>query len=114
MDPLSSKTATSHNLVKVLNMYKGDGRRLLEDLEVKYLKTEKGQYPLTKANRNTLNTMLRKATEQALGVPIYSSTLRLLDKGTHNTIEDLIEAHLSNQRIRLSHTEHGRAVLCKI
>ncbi|KAL1483399.1 hypothetical protein MTO96_033223 [Rhipicephalus appendiculatus] len=38
----------------------------------------------------------------------------LLDMGAHNTAEELIEAHLSNQRIRLSHTEHGRAVLRKI
>lgn len=45
IDPLSSKTATNRNLTKVLNMYKGDGRRLLEDLKAKYLKTEKGQYP---------------------------------------------------------------------
>ncbi|KAH8042465.1 hypothetical protein HPB51_023475 [Rhipicephalus microplus] len=64
--------------------------------------------------RDTLNTMLHKATKQALGVPIYSSTLRLLDMGAHNTVEELIEAHLSNQRIWLSHTEHGRAVLHKI
>ncbi|KAH7932125.1 hypothetical protein HPB51_029542 [Rhipicephalus microplus] len=69
---------------------------------------------LTKANRDTLNTMLRKATKQALGVPIYSSTLRLLDMGAHNTVEVLIEAHLSNKRIWLSHTEYGRAVLRKI
>ncbi|KAH7934711.1 hypothetical protein HPB51_028921 [Rhipicephalus microplus] len=34
--------------------------------------------------------------------------------GAHNTAEELIKAHLSNQRIRLSHTEHGRAVLRKI
>ncbi|KAL3247584.1 hypothetical protein MRX96_057010 [Rhipicephalus microplus] len=67
-----------------------------------------------KAIRDTLNTMLRKATKQALDVPIYSSTLRLLDMGAHKTVEDLIEAHLSNQRIRLSQTEHGRAVLRKI
>ncbi|KAL1478962.1 hypothetical protein MTO96_015954 [Rhipicephalus appendiculatus] len=46
IDPLSSKTATNRNLTKVLNMYKGDGRRLLEDLKAKYLKTEKGQYPV--------------------------------------------------------------------
>ncbi|KAL3244935.1 hypothetical protein MRX96_047094 [Rhipicephalus microplus] len=58
--------------------------------------------------------MLRKATKQALGVPIYSSTLRLLDMGAHDTMEELIEAHLYNQRIQLSHTEHGRAVLHKI
>ncbi|KAK8775344.1 hypothetical protein V5799_031312 [Amblyomma americanum] len=68
---------------------------------------------LTKTNRDTLNTMLRKATKQALGMPIYSSTQRLLDMGAHNTMEGIIESHLSNQRIRLSYTEHGRAVLRK-
>ncbi|KAK8766094.1 hypothetical protein V5799_007124 [Amblyomma americanum] len=46
IDPLSSKTATNRNLTKVLNTYKGDGYRLLEDLKTKYLKTEKGQYPV--------------------------------------------------------------------
>ncbi|KAH8037507.1 hypothetical protein HPB51_011656 [Rhipicephalus microplus] len=69
---------------------------------------------LMTVNRDTLNTMLRKAAKQALGVPIYSSTLRLLDMGAHKTMEELIEAHLSNQRIRLSQTEHGQAVLRKI
>ncbi|KAL3196429.1 hypothetical protein MRX96_015482 [Rhipicephalus microplus] len=58
--------------------------------------------------------MLRKATKQALGVPLYSSTLRLIDEGAHNTVKKLIEAHLSNKRIRLSQTEQGRAVLRKI
>nr|XP_050040761.1 uncharacterized protein LOC126537714 [Dermacentor andersoni] len=46
IDPMSSKTATNRNHTKVLNSYKGDGRRLLEDLKAKYLKTEKGQYPV--------------------------------------------------------------------
>ncbi|KAL1451294.1 hypothetical protein MTO96_043873 [Rhipicephalus appendiculatus] len=44
IDPLSSKTATK--LIKVLNTYKGDSRRPLEDLKAKYLNTEKGQYPV--------------------------------------------------------------------
>ncbi|KAL1416431.1 hypothetical protein MTO96_000713 [Rhipicephalus appendiculatus] len=69
---------------------------------------------LTKANRDTLNTMLRKATKQAMGMPMYSSTQKLLDMSAHNTVEELIEAHLSSQRVRLSQTEHGRAVLRKI
>ncbi|KAL3224027.1 hypothetical protein MRX96_026967 [Rhipicephalus microplus] len=47
-------------------------------------------------NRDTLNTMLRKTMKQALGVPIYSSTLRLLDMGARNKVEELIEAHLSD------------------
>ncbi|KAK8766979.1 hypothetical protein V5799_006240 [Amblyomma americanum] len=43
---LSSKTATNRNLTKVLNTYKGEGRRLSEDLKAKYLKKEKGQFPV--------------------------------------------------------------------
>ncbi|XP_077548311.1 uncharacterized protein LOC144161527 [Haemaphysalis longicornis] len=46
IDPMSSKTATNRNLTKILNTYKGDGRRLLEDLKAKYLKTERGQYSM--------------------------------------------------------------------
>ncbi|KAH7952595.1 hypothetical protein HPB51_028252 [Rhipicephalus microplus] len=36
-------------------MYKGDGRRLLEDLKVKYLKTKKGQYPVPERYAGTEN-----------------------------------------------------------
>ncbi|XP_077535785.1 uncharacterized protein LOC144148061 [Haemaphysalis longicornis] len=46
IDPLSTKTATNRNLTKVLNTYKGDGSRLLEDLKARYLNEEKGQYPV--------------------------------------------------------------------
>ncbi|KAH6947447.1 hypothetical protein HPB50_019036 [Hyalomma asiaticum] len=46
IDLLSSKTATNRNLTKVLNTYKRDGRRLLEDLKAKYLKIREGQYPV--------------------------------------------------------------------
>ncbi|KAL1427756.1 hypothetical protein MTO96_003103 [Rhipicephalus appendiculatus] len=91
-----------------------DAMRLVRAFVVSRVTYSAPYLKLTKANRDTLNAMLRKATKQALGVPIYSSTQRLLDMGAHNTVEELIEAHLSNQRIRLSHTEHGRAVLRKI
>ncbi|KAH7959489.1 hypothetical protein HPB49_011458 [Dermacentor silvarum] len=58
IDPLSSKTATNRNLTKVLNTYKGDGRRLLEDLKAKYLKTEKGQYPVPERYERPYNEEL--------------------------------------------------------
>lgn len=91
-----------------------DAMRLVRAFVVSRVTYSAPYLQLTKANRDTLNTMLRKATKQALGVPIYSSTQKLLDMGVHNTVEELIEAHLSNQRVRLSQTEHGRAVLRKI
>lgn len=46
IDPLSSKTATNGNLTKLLNAYDGNAQRLIEDLKAKYLKTERGQFPI--------------------------------------------------------------------
>ncbi|XP_049525436.1 uncharacterized protein LOC119461595 [Dermacentor silvarum] len=69
---------------------------------------------LDRTQKNILDTIIRKATKQALGLPIYSSTQRLQAMGAHNTVAEPIEAHLSNQRLRLSQTNHGRAVLDKI
>ncbi|XP_077553585.1 uncharacterized protein LOC144168488 [Haemaphysalis longicornis] len=66
------------------------------------------------ADRKALDTAMRKATKIAMGLPMYSSTKRLMDMATLNTTDELIEAHLSNQRVHLSRTEHGRIVLHKI
>ncbi|KAK8756361.1 hypothetical protein V5799_000934 [Amblyomma americanum] len=88
-----------------------DAMRLIRSFFVSRVTYSAPYLQLTKAYRDTLNTMVRKATKQALGMPIYSSTQRLLDMGAHNTVEELITAHLSNQGIRLSHTEHRRAFL---
>ncbi|XP_077507391.1 uncharacterized protein LOC144118181 [Amblyomma americanum] len=60
IDPLSSKTATNRNLTKVLNTYKVDGHRLLEDLKAKYLKTAKGQYPVSERNERPDNEELER------------------------------------------------------
>lgn len=58
--------------------------------------------------------VVRKATMLALGVPVHSSTQELLNMGTHNTVDKIIKAHFSNQRIRMSQTEPGRTVLRKV
>ncbi|KAG0423215.1 hypothetical protein HPB47_001004, partial [Ixodes persulcatus] len=62
----------------------------------------------------TLDTMIRKANKQAMGLPTSTSTERLLRLGVHNTAEDLIEAHLSNQQARLGVTETGRSILSRL
>lgn len=61
-----------------------------------------------------VNTMIRKAYKQALGLPVSTSTERLLRLGIHNTADELIEAHLTNQRARLGVTETGRAILSRL
>ncbi|KAL3244458.1 hypothetical protein MRX96_002221 [Rhipicephalus microplus] len=65
---------------------------------------------LTKANRDTLNTMLSKATKPA-DVVVHAETAWI---GAHNAVEKLIETHLSSQRVRPSQRKHGRTVLRKI
>ncbi|XP_077552083.1 uncharacterized protein LOC144166431 [Haemaphysalis longicornis] len=59
---------------------------------------------LTRADREALDTVVRKATKLALGVPVHSSTEKLLGMRRHNSVDEMVEAHLSNQRIRLSQT----------
>ncbi|XP_077547628.1 uncharacterized protein LOC144159832 [Haemaphysalis longicornis] len=53
---------------------------------------------LMKADREALVTAMRKATKIAMGLPMYSSMKRLMEMGILNTTDELIEAHLSNQR----------------
>ncbi|KAH7931820.1 hypothetical protein HPB51_029668 [Rhipicephalus microplus] len=91
-----------------------DAMRLVRAFVVSRVTYSAPYLQLTRAYRDTLNAMLRKATKKVLGVRTYSSTLILLDMGAYNTMEELIETHLSSQRIRLSHTENGRAILRKI
>lgn len=69
---------------------------------------------LLKKDRDQLNVIIRKATKMALGIPKHSSTDKLLGMAKHNVVEELIEAHLSNQRVRLSQTSAGRRVLAKL
>ncbi|XP_077551209.1 uncharacterized protein LOC144164821 [Haemaphysalis longicornis] len=69
---------------------------------------------LTGTQKAKLDVILRKATKQALGLPAYTSTKRLYEMGVHNTVDELVEAHLSNQRMRLSGSEHRRRILEKI
>lgn len=58
--------------------------------------------------------LIRKSLKQALGLPMSASTDKLLRMGLHNTVSELIEGHLSNQRARLARTRTGRSVLTKL
>lgn len=60
-----------------------------------------------------LYIMIRKAVEQAIGLLMSASTQRLLSTGLHNTVEELIEGHLSNQKVRLR-TAVGNRMLHQI
>ncbi|KAG0429466.1 hypothetical protein HPB47_023608 [Ixodes persulcatus] len=64
--------------------------------------------------RRQVVIIIRKAVKQAIGVPVSASTNKLLEMEIHNTVDELIEGHLSSQRQRLSQTQSGRQVIRKI
>lgn len=57
---------------------------------------------LSNAELEKVNAVIRKAYKQALGLPMSTSTARLLSLGLHNMAEELIEAHLAtSKKLRL-------------
>ncbi|KAL1467722.1 hypothetical protein MTO96_041977 [Rhipicephalus appendiculatus] len=69
---------------------------------------------LTRADLDHLDVSLRKAYKTALGLPMSTSTSKLLALGVSNTVNELIEATLTSQYQRLSLTHAGSAVLHQI
>ncbi|KAL1474468.1 hypothetical protein MTO96_037944 [Rhipicephalus appendiculatus] len=69
---------------------------------------------LTRADLDRLDVSLRKAYKTTLGLPMSTSTSKLLALGVSNTVNELIEATLTSQYRRLSLTHAGRAVVHQI
>lgn len=69
---------------------------------------------LNKAEEEQLDVIIRKAYKQALGIPMSASTDRLLKLGLHNTASELIEGHLSSQKLRLELTPAGKKLLAEL
>lgn len=65
----------------------------------------------SKSELDKVNRLIRRAYKAALHLPLNTSTARLEGLGIHNTAEELIEAHLSNQVVRLSKTHTGHHIL---
>ncbi|KAH6924898.1 hypothetical protein HPB50_025913 [Hyalomma asiaticum] len=66
---------------------------------------------LTLADLDRLDASLHKAYKTALGVPMSTSTYKLVALGVSNTVNELIEATLTSQYQRLSVTHAGLAVM---
>ncbi|KAH6920241.1 hypothetical protein HPB50_028770 [Hyalomma asiaticum] len=69
---------------------------------------------LTRADLDRLDASLRKAYKTALGLPMSTSTYKLMALGVSNTVNELIEATLTSQYQRLSLSHAGRSVLHQI
>lgn len=66
------------------------------------------------SEKEKINGIIRRCTKQALGLPIRTSTHRLLELGMHNTLEEITEAVRTSQIERLAGTTTGRAILEKL
>lgn len=69
---------------------------------------------LKPAESNKLNALILRSYKMALGLPITTSTIRFQQLGVHNTLEELIEAHLTSQKERLLLTTTGRSILSRL
>ncbi|KAH8035818.1 hypothetical protein HPB51_008877 [Rhipicephalus microplus] len=69
---------------------------------------------LTQAQQLRVDALVRKATKLAHGLPHYTSTYRLLNLGTHNTLGELLEAHWVSHHQRLLLTRTGRYLLARL
>lgn len=95
-------------------MKEADATRLVQALIISRIvySTPYLKFKVTEIEK--LETLLRKAYKQALGLPPNTATAKLLALGVHNTVAEHIEAHLISQRERLTQTAPGRQVLRRL
>lgn len=66
------------------------------------------------SEKNKIECMIRKAFKRAIGVPLNASTEKFLELGLHNSLDELIEAHVVSQNERLSGSKTGRHILASL
>lgn len=68
----------------------------------------------SKAEKDKIDALIRKAFRTALCLPQYTRNERLLQLGVHNTLDEIAEAQRIAQLERLSGTKAGREIMEKI
>ncbi|KAM7314941.1 hypothetical protein ISCGN_004725 [Ixodes scapularis] len=63
---------------------------------------------LTTTDKKKLDSIIRQVYKLALGLPMATSTDRLMQLGIHNTVSELVEAHRSSQIVRLPQLRNGK------
>ncbi|KAG0433727.1 hypothetical protein HPB47_019629, partial [Ixodes persulcatus] len=91
-----------------------DATRLIQALIISRVTYSVPYLTLKPREREKLEVLIRRSYKQALGLPLGTSTPRLLSLGIHNTVEEHNEAHLIGQRERLKLTPAGRQVLTRL
>ncbi|KAG0425096.1 hypothetical protein HPB47_027726 [Ixodes persulcatus] len=134
LNPTQTKTAQRNSLDQIVHQHEGDTEDLIKELKDRYLNTTQSTDPLPwyeglvisrmtyalpylqlyNAEKLKIEGLIRQAYKAALGLPINTSTYKLLQLGLHNTLDELTEAHRRMQELRLARTNAGRAVLRRL
>ncbi|KAG0440789.1 hypothetical protein HPB47_016177 [Ixodes persulcatus] len=88
--------------------------RLCDALLISRLRYHLPYTKLTKRQKIKLDALIRKGIKLAMGLPVTTSTHRLLDMGYHNTVDELVAIHKRRQEIRLLLTPQGRHILTQL
>ncbi|KAG0444123.1 hypothetical protein HPB47_014144 [Ixodes persulcatus] len=88
--------------------------RLCDALLISRLRYHLPYTKLTQRQKIKLYALIRKGIKLAMGLPITTSTHRLLDMGYHNTVDELVAIHIRRQEIRLLLTPQGRHILTQL
>lgn len=65
----------------------------------------------SRSEENKINALIRKSIKRVLGIPVTTSTEKLMQLGVHNTLGEIIEAQKTAQIVRLSASKSGRQIL---
>ncbi|KAM7297307.1 hypothetical protein ISCGN_022460 [Ixodes scapularis] len=85
--------------------------RLRDALIISRIQYQAPYVSLARTSERKLDALIRKATKIALGLPLTTSTTRLVQLDVLPTVSDIIDIHRIHQRQRLSLTPTGRLIL---
>lgn len=113
---LAKKTDNAIRLIRrVANRQQGLGEdnlvRLVHAFVMCHFTYVAAMHNWQRSERDKLNTLIRKTIKRALGLPMYTSSEKLMCLGMHNTLEEIAEAQERAQYARLSTTQAGRSIL---
>lgn len=110
-----SAEQVTHMIRRISNRQRGmkeqDTVRLVQAFVLSRITYTAPYTVLSKSEIEKTDVIIRKAYKQALGLPMSTSTARLLNLGLHNTAAELIEAHLAGHKLRLGLSPAGRRLL---
>lgn len=113
---ITAKTESALGLIRrIANRHRGIKEdnliRIIHAFVLCHLSYSAAMHNWHVAERNKLNSLIRKVFKLALGLPASTQTENLLKLGVHNTLEEIIEAQEHSQLLRLSGTPTGRKLL---